>query len=194
MQALLAAIAAGDDMQAEAAVERLEAADEAGLIELARGGAEGGDARWWAVRSLARIGTGRAVDVLADAMRDEDAGLRAAAALAAAHIHSRDAASTVALAPQLAELLADDEGLVRQAAANALAMVGDDAVEALAGVLKRGPEGARTRAAYALRKIGTMKAAGVLFPLLNDDNYLVRAYAYEGLDALGLLDNLLMVP
>lgn len=191
MQALLAAIAAGDDVQAEAAVEGLAPADEAGLIELARAG--DGDQRWWAVRGLARIGTGAAADVLAQALHDEDAAVRAAAALATAHIHSRDAAS-VAPATQLAELLADDEGLVRQAAADALAMVGDDAVDALAGVLKGGPEGARTRAANALRKIGTMKAAGVLYPLLNDGNYLVRAYAYEGLDALGLLDNLLMVP
>jgi HEAT repeat protein len=55
-------------------------------------------------------------------------------------------------------------------------------------------EGARTRAAYALRKIASPAAAASLFRCLNDPNYMVHTYAYEGLDELGLLDNLLLVP
>jgi HEAT repeat protein len=94
---------------------------------------------------------------------------------------------------QVAECLKDDDGMVRQVAADALAQCGDDAVPALARILFQQPhEGARTRAAGALRKIATMKAAGVLYALLNDPNHLVRAYAYEGLDDMGLLETVLV--
>lgn len=44
----------------------------------------------------------------------------------------------------------------------------------------------------ALRKSATLAAAGVMFQYLNDENYLVRTYAYEGLDEMGLLENLLL--
>ena len=37
-----------------------------------------------------------------------------------------------------------------------------------------------------------MRSAGVLFRYLNDSNYLVRTYAYEGLDEMGLLDNVIV--
>jgi len=94
---------------------------------------------------------------------------------------------------QVADCLKDDDGMVRQVAADALAQCGDDAVPALARILfQQAHEGARTRAAGALRKIATMKAAGVLYALLNDSNHLVRAYAYEGLDDMGLLETVLV--
>ncbi len=37
-------------------------------------------------------------------------------------------------------------------------------------------------------------AAGLLYRHLNDPNYLVRTYAYEGLDEMGLLETMLMTP
>ena len=54
-------------------------------------------------------------------------------------------------------------------------------------------QGARTRATASLRKIGTMKAAAVLYQHLNDPNHLVRLYAYEALDEMGLLENQLLI-
>jgi HEAT repeat protein len=45
-----------------------------------------------------------------------------------------------------------------------------------------------------LRKIATLKAAAILYALLNDENHLVRSYAYEGLDEMGLLENVLVMP
>ena len=71
-------------------------------------------------------------------------------------------------------MLTDSDGLVRQTAADALARCGDDAVDVEA-VLDTLHDGARARAAYALRKIGTKKAAGLLYPLLDDPNHLVRS-------------------
>ena len=83
---------------------------------------------------------------------------------------------------------------MRQSAADALALCSDAALPALAETLAASAEPARVRAAYALRKIGTFGAARLLYPLLNDTNPLIRAYAYEGLDDMGLLETLLLQP
>ena len=131
--------------------------------------------------------------VIAAALHDQDPSVRAAAALSAHHLYLRCPLQAQPLLAAVAAALADDDGMVRQVAADALAQSGDDAVPALREVLYTSQqEGARTRAAAALRKIATLKAAAVLYPLLNDPNPLVRMYAYEGLDEMGLLENVLL--
>jgi HEAT repeat protein len=193
LERLLDAIAAGDDDAAEQVAVLLTAVDEPALVALAAASAV--DERWWAVRGLAVCGREAAVPVLAAALHDSDSSVRAAAALAAHHVYLRNPTAARPLLPLVAGLLADDDGMVRQVAADALAQSGDDAVPALGEVLRTSThEGARTRAAAALRKIATMKAAALLYPLLNDPNPLVRMYAYEGLDEMGLLENILLVP
>ena len=189
--ALLDAIAAGDDERAEHAALQLTSADEPALLALSQ--ADDSDRRWWAVRGLAICGGEQAVPALLAALDDDDAGVRAAAVMALAVLHQRASAAVEPHLSETARLLADDDGMVRQAAADTLAQCGDDAVPALAQVLFQGThQGARTRAAAALRKIATMKAAAVLYPMLNDPNHMVRAYAYEGLDEMGLLENILV--
>lgn len=188
---LLDAIDAGDDECAERAALQLTAADAPVLLALAE--AEDVDRRWWAVRGLAVCGGTQAVPVLLAALGDGDAGVRAAAVMALAVLHRRVPAAVAPHLGEVARLLADDDGMVRQSAADTLAQCGDDAVPALAAVIFQGThQGARTRAAAALRKIATMKAAAVLYPMLNDPNHMVRAYAYEGLDEMGLLENILV--
>jgi HEAT repeat protein len=152
------------------------------------------DRRWWAIRALAMVGNAEAVPAVARGLRDDDAGTRAAAALALGHMHVRSPHAVTAQLAAVGACLADDEGFVRQVATDALAMCGDDAVPVLAEVLRGEHDGARTRAALALGKIATMKAAAVLYQHLNDPNYLVRSYAYEALDEMGLLENLLLKP
>ena len=114
--------------------------------------------------------------------------MRAAAALALGYLYARVPDAVTPALDQVAALLSDNEGMVRQAAADCLALCGDGAVEALGRILRHSThQGARTRAAGALRKIATMRSAAILYPLLNDGNHLVRMYAYEGLDEMGLL-------
>jgi HEAT repeat protein len=193
LERLLAAIAAGDDDTAEQQALLLTVDDESALVALAS--AADVDERWWAVRGLAVCGGEAAVPALAAVLRDSDSGVRAAAALAAHHVYLRNPTAAQPLLALVAGLLADDDGMVRHVAADALAQSGDDAVPALGEVLRTSPhEGARTRAAAALRKIATLRAAALLYPLLNDPNPLVRMYAYEGLDEMGLLENILLVP
>jgi HEAT repeat protein len=193
MQELLAAVAQGDDEEAERLAQQLTPADEPLLLALCA--SDEADKRWWAVRSLALVGGEASVPVLSDRLRDPAPAVRAAAALALAHLHARLPGELLPHLDGVAELLGDEEGYVRQSAADCLALCGDDAVPALGHVLRFSEhEGARTRAAGALRKIATMKAAGILYALLNDSNHLVRSYAYEALDEMGLLENILVMP
>lgn len=187
------AIAAGDDDAAEALVNQLTLADEPALIELAQ--STDPDRCWWALRALAAVGEENALPSVFGALGAADPVLRAVAAMSVAHLHQRVPQAVQPLLPQVAQLLADDDGFVRQAAADGLAQCGDNAVPALATVIFQSKhEGARTRAAGALRKIASMKAVGVLYRCLNDHNHLVHTYAYEALDEMGLLENVLLMP
>jgi HEAT repeat protein len=193
MQEMLAAIAQQDDEDAERLAQLLTPADEPALLDLLVSTNE--DERWWAVRGLALAGSCHCIPQLGQGLHDAAAAVRAAAALALAELHARYPVEVVPQLDAVANLLADDEGYVRQAAADSLAQCGDDAVPALGHVLRTSEhQGARTRAAGALRKMATMKAAAILYALLNDENHLVRAYAYEGLDEMGLLENILVIP
>ena len=191
LQPFLQAIAAGDDTQSEAAVAQLQPTAEPALLHLLRSG--DGEQRWWAARALAHWGGESAVNPLAGALTDADPQLRAVVTVALGQLYARAPATVAPVLAQVAARLEDEEGYVRQAATDALAHCGNDAVPLLAQVLRGDHQGARSRATAALRKIATMPAAAVLYQHLNDPNYLVRTYAYEGLDEMGLLENVLLV-
>lgn len=188
----LQAIATDDDEMTEDIVYQLQPQDEEWLLDMTH--ADDVNQRWWAVRALALCGSIDSLPMLMQLLDDTDAGVRAATLLALAHLHDRLPAEAIgpALAP-MANCLADDEGYVRQAATDALALCGDDAVDTLADVLAGEHDGARTRATASLRKIATKKSAAILYQHLNDPNYLVHLYAYEALDEMGLLENQLLI-
>lgn len=198
------AVEAGDDEATEAAALALAPADMAALAPLARSAT--GDLRWWAVRGLAACARSEAageergtlpaaVAAVASALQADDPSLRAAAALALGHIGSAFPEEVEPALAELARLLEDPDGFVRQAAVDGFALCGDTAVPTLAAVLFHSQhQAARSRAAAALRHIRTMKAAPVLYRLLNDPNLLVHSYALEALDEMGLLETLLLKP
>lgn len=189
---VLDAIAAAEDERVEALVLQLTPAAEPALRRLLQIGDV--DQRWWAVRALAHCGTVESLPALGELLAAEDAGLRAVAAMALGALFPRLGAAFTPYCAQLAACLTDEDGLVRQAAADALIQGGDGAVEALVGVLRFSPhEAARSRAAYALRKIATPATVPALFHCLNDPNYLVHTYAYEALDEMGLLETELVI-
>jgi HEAT repeat protein len=188
----VAAIDAGVDERTEALVATLGPRDEQALIVLA---AEEGDRRWWALRALASMGADSAADTLAAAATDGDPSVRAVVALGMGHLHARAPEAVAAHFPTLARMLEDDDGFVRQAAVDGLALCGEAALPTLARVLfESDHQGARTRAAASLRAMRSIKAAPLLFRILNDSNHLVHTFAYEALDDLGLLDNVLLMP
>ncbi|MEZ4708585.1 MAG: HEAT repeat domain-containing protein [Caldilineaceae bacterium] len=184
------AVAAGDDDDAEALCQQLTAADEPKLIGLIADADL--DMRWWALRALAQCGTAQSVAAIAVVLAAPQPELRQVATLTLGHIFQSAPERVSRQLPTLATLLRDEDGMVRQAAMMALSMCGDDAVAVLAEILAGSHQGARTRAAQALRRIGSMGAAAVLYRHLEDPNHLVRTHAYEALDEMGLLENILV--
>ena len=184
-----AAVTAGNDEKTEALVRLLTPADQPRLLNMARSDEE---ARWWGVRGLAQVGDEHAIPAVVTCLHDDDASVRSVAVLALACLHQRHPEDVRPFLPHLADLLADDDGLVRQSAADSLAQCGGDAVEALTVSLNSPHEGVRVRAATALHHLGTMAAAVPLYYHLEDANPLVRHYAFETLDKLGLLTNVLV--
>ena len=204
VQALLSAVACGDDAATEATVQAL--AGWQSLLPALRPLLTDADPdrRWWAVRTLALIGGDNAARLMIERLTDEDESTRCAAALGLGQSgHSQATSALVAR-------LADDSGWVRDCAADALAMLGDPAIPALVGALADQRDGVRVRAASALRRILLAAASGAgatpeiardrlpainaLFRALNDPNRLVRHHAQQTLDRLGLLETVWVAP
>jgi HEAT repeat protein len=138
------------------------------------------DARWWAARALAEVGGEGAVQPLVGALSDPDPDVRACAALALGRLDEGSAA------PALAACLFDESAFVAGIAGDALQMIGEPAVAALTGVLTNENPHARLLAVRALGRIRSQRAIGPLFGALEDSSYLVRYYAQEALEALGV--------
>jgi len=191
--AFLNAIDSGRDETTEAMIPSLGPEHERELMQIAA--SEGGDRRWWALRALAAAGGSQSAALLASALNDPDASLRAMAALGLGHLYPRAPEAVATHLPVLARLLHDGDGFVRQTAVDGLALCGEAALPTLASVLAESPhEGARSRAAASLRAMRSIKTAPLLFKYLNDPNPLVHTFVREALDDLGLLDNVLLMP
>lgn len=178
---LLEVLASADDESREAAVHALARFGSRGARSLvAMLGTGDSDCRWWATRALAEIGGREEVMALKEVLDDNDPDLRACAALALGRI--RDASA----APALATRLSDSSAFVASIAADALSLLGEGAVETLAASLASPEPHARLLAVRALGRIKSKEAIGPLFGVLQDPSYLVRYYAQEALEALGV--------
>jgi HEAT repeat protein len=202
IQALLNAVAEGDDTQTEQTAQAC--AGQVRLLPALRPllADEDSDRRWWATRVLALIGGPEVVPLVVARLGDEDEATRCAAAVGLGSLHAE---STI---PDLVARFADPSGWVRDCAADALTMIGEPAFLALVEAMADPRSGVRVRAASALRRITSAgprpspdldihsprgRAIGALFRALQDPNYLVHQHAYEALDHLGLLDNLIVM-
>jgi HEAT repeat protein len=178
---LLQALSEGSDERREVAAQALGRFGAAAVEPLAGLLTHGSaDTRWWAARALAEVGRNGAVPPLVGALADPDPDVRACAALALGQIGDDSAA------PDLADRLSDESAFVASIAGDALSMIGDGAVDALAGKLDASSTHARLLAVRALGRIHSQRAIGPLFGVLEDPSYLVRHYAREGLEALGV--------
>jgi Uri superfamily endonuclease/HEAT repeat protein len=201
VQALLDAVDGSDDEAAERVAQNC--AGRTALLPALRPllADTNPDRRWWAVRVLAAVGGAEATALLVSSLSDSDVPTRCAAALGLGQLRA-----TAAILP-LAAQLGDASGWVRDTAADALAMIGAPALPTLVQTLNAGQDGARVRAAGALRKIVVSALAGhqsaefepqfwpaisALFTALNDPNRLVRHHVYEALDRLGLLETVII--
>lgn len=138
------------------------------------------DDRWWAARALAEVGGEGSVPLLIESLDDADPDVRACACLALGRVGGEGAARALVVG------LADDSAFVASIAADALSMIGEPAVTVLAERLRAEEAHTRLLAVRALSRIRSEAAVGPLFGLLEDSSYLVRYYAQEALEALGV--------
>lgn len=203
IQALLDAVAAGDDEQTERAARAF--ASQPFVLPALRPllSDPSADRRWWAVRSLALIGGAEAERLLIEHLTDEDESTRCAAALALGHLRAE-----VAI-PHLLAALRDASGWMRDSAADALSMIGDAALPGLVEAMSDSRDPIRVRATRATCRIVGPALKGktlneydkkyypaltALYTALNDPNRLVRTNAFDTLNGLGLFDEVHIAP
>jgi Uri superfamily endonuclease/HEAT repeat protein len=178
---LLQILDTGDDDSREAAALALGRHGAEAVASLAALLVTGNDdTRWWAARALAETGGDVAVSALVRVLDDPEPDVRACAALALGSLRAGEAASN------LASLLEDESAFVASVAADALSMIGEPAVGPLAVKLEAENHHTRLLAVRALGRIRSQAAIGPLFGVLEDSSYLVRHYAHEALEALGV--------
>jgi len=178
---LLHTLATGSEESRETAALALARWGAAAVEPLAAMLAEArADVRWWAARALAEVGGSDALPPLLACLADADPDMRACVALALGRIGEG------AAAPALAARLADESAFVAGVVADALSMIGEPAVETLTGMLTHASPHVRLLSVRALARIKSERAIAPLCGVLEDPSYLVRYYAEEALDALGV--------
>jgi HEAT repeat protein len=138
------------------------------------------DARYWATSALAKIPNTQAGEMLADLLADNDASVQQCAALALTGNPQEDALDN------LLSQLSNPSSQMRRLASNALIALGEKATLGLHKTLEDGVDMARIETVRALAHIGDQRSIGLLFQLLDQESTIVKYWAEEGLDRLGI--------
>lgn len=171
----------GDDVRSEEAALAVGGLGDAALPALREWLAgDNADRRWWAVRTLAAVGTAAARELLVAALEDPDPAVRACAAQGLGELRAEEAVAG------LVERMADSSLLVSRVAADGLARIGAPAVPALIAALQVGEVQARAGAARALSIIRPQQAIPALCAALDDPSAIVTYYADEALEQMGV--------
>ena len=184
VEPLSAALKDSDDSDSNvrrAAVEALEKIGDTRAVEALIAVLK--DSHRWVVRpaaayALGRIGDARAVEPLIAALKDSHSDLRRAAVEALEKIGDARAVEALMAA------LKDDGELVHEAA-DAMVKFGTATVEPLMVALKDGDCNVRKQAAYALGRIGDVRAVEPLIAALKDTDRKVRSEAAYVLGKVG---------
>ncbi len=137
------------------------------------------DQRWWSVRTLAQMTSPRA-DWLIRALGDASPDVRAAAALALSGHPTEEAAAALTIALQ------DEDSVVAILAVNALVAIGKPAVQLLLDELPRANPRGRIQIMRALAELRDHRAIRVMMNAVEGDSAMLRYWAQEGLERLGL--------
>jgi HEAT repeat protein len=177
---LLGELTSGDEERAEAAAHRIAAAGEGALPALEpllR--SEVSDHRWWAVRTLAQMQSPQK-EWLIRAVSDESPEVRAAAALGLSSHPAEQAASA------LVGALSDEDSIVAILAVNALVAIGAAAVPAVLDAFPGADPRGRIQCMRALAELRDHRAIPVMLKATEADSAMLRYWANEGLERLGL--------
>jgi HEAT repeat protein len=181
LQALLEELSSGDDQRAEGAVHALASQGESVLPWLCEElESDNPDQRWWATAALAQIDHEQARAALKKSLTDPDPSVRQCAAFGL-----RRQPYQAAL-PDLVEALGGPDRLLARLAADALASLGENALESLTKALRSENPAVRIEAARALSQMQDHSAIPPLFAALDDPSPLVVHWAERGLEKLGV--------
>ena len=117
---------------------------------------------------------------LREALHDPDPAVRQCAALG---LRKRPLTSAI---PDLIEALEDTDRLVARLASDALAAIGQAAIDTLAQAMTSPDAGVRIEAVRALANIDDPQAIPSLLVALNDTSRVVEFWAEQGLERLGV--------
>lgn len=178
---LIGDLTSGDDARAQAAVPALTVHGPDAARRLVEAlNTPVADHRWWIVRALAEFDHPAAREALVSALSDAKVFVRQCAALG---LKQNPATEAV---PALVELLSEQDRLLARLAADALAAVGPEAVQALDGAARHSDPAVRIEAVRALAIMDHPDAIGPLFKSIDDPSTMVTHWAEEGLDRLGI--------
>jgi HEAT repeat protein len=189
---LLAELTSGNDIRAEAAVQKLSALGGEAIPALKELLASPqADSRWWATWTLAEIRHLQVPPLLKEALHDPDVSVRQAAALA---LRVQPEASAI---PDLIAIIdgtaqpGETDPTLAHLAAAALIALGEAAVPPLIRLLESGPQPARPIAARCLAGIGDKRAIPALFAALESSaeqggSAVLEYWASAGLEKMGV--------
>lgn len=174
-------LTSGDDLRAEAAVQRLSrqgprTADT--LASLLK--SDQIDDRWWAARALAAMELPEATTYLLHAVDDPDESVRECIIMGLGERHAPEAIGSVI------PLLASENMLMARLAIDALVKIGGPATPALIEALQHSDPQVRSGAARALATIADPHTIPALMSVSEDDSALVRYWVEQGLDKMGV--------
>lgn len=176
---LVASLTSGDESAAEEAAIQLAQRGEAAAEVVELLASNDAEHRWWAVRSLAALPAPR-IDWFTRSLTDEDAAVRAAAALAiAAH-------PDVNAAGPLVSTLSDEDNLVAVMAVYAVVKLGAAAVPLLLDAYPGAPRRGRIHMMRALSELSDPRSIRLMMEALEEDSAALQYWAQGGLERLGM--------
>ena len=119
--------------------------------------------------------------MLAQALTEEDLGVRNCAA------KGLELNPNSKAIPKLIELSNHEDSLLRRLVGNALIASGEQASKQITEEFAQLAPGGQIECARTLAKIGDPASISLLFSLLDSESHMLRHWAGEGLDAMGLV-------
>jgi HEAT repeat protein len=181
IESLIADLISGDDQIAESALPHLARMGDVALEQLFQLlKSSEADHRWWAVRSLSLFNSSSVSHRLASALSDPDPSVKYCAALSLRHCPSPQAI------PSLIDCLECPDRLLARLAGDALTAIGEEAIPALAQIIRSPNPASRGEAARALAKMDNPAVIPILYSVGEDPSAIVQYWLDEAFERLGL--------
>ncbi len=178
---LVADLTSGDEAHAEAASAQFISHGDKGIEALADLLVNtDADIRWWAIRTLSRFKHPNIRKFLRQGLTDTDITVQQCAVLALRENPDPNAI------PTLTNLLGHTDQMLSRLAGDALIACGESATPALLDVVENGSQTSRLGAVRALASIADERSIPTLLKLIDDDSIMIRYWAEEGLEKMGV--------